>query len=112
MVDVPGALTLDHPGLMVEAAADGLGIAYVNERAAQAHLADGRLRPVLADWRPAIPACSCTIQVTGRCRVPCAPSSTSSERPCHDYGHPASRLRATCCTVRSPPSWPPKTYDL
>ncbi len=54
-IDVPGALTLDHPGLMVEAATDGLGIAYINERAARAHLADGRLRPVLTDWCPAIP---------------------------------------------------------
>ncbi len=53
-VDVPGTLTLDHPGLMVEAAADGLGIAYVNERAARAHLADGRLRPILAEWCPTI----------------------------------------------------------
>ena len=54
-VNVPGALTLDHLGLMVEAAADGLGIAYVNERAARAHLADGRLLPVLSEWCPAIP---------------------------------------------------------
>ena len=54
-VDVPGTLTLDDPGLMVEAAADGLGIAYVNERAARAQLANGRLRPVLAEWCPAIP---------------------------------------------------------
>ena len=32
VVDVPGSLTLDHLGLMVEAAADGLGIAYVPDR--------------------------------------------------------------------------------
>eukprot|EP01037_Dinobryon_pediforme_P032415 gene32415-37339_t len=30
-IDVPGALTLDHSGLMVEAAIDGLGIAFVPE---------------------------------------------------------------------------------
>ena len=54
-IDVPGTLTLDHAGLMVEAAADGLGIAYVAEHAARAQLDDGRLVPVLADWCPPIP---------------------------------------------------------
>jgi len=51
-VDVPGALTLDHIGLMVEAAADGLGIAYVPERSAKPYLDDGRLVTVLEDWCP------------------------------------------------------------
>lgn len=54
-VDVPGALSLDHSGLMVEAAADGLGIAYVPETVARAMLDDGRLRTVLEDWCPVIP---------------------------------------------------------
>lgn len=54
-IDVPGALTLDHTGLMVEAALDGLGIAYVPEQAVRACLADGRLVAVLGDWCPAIP---------------------------------------------------------
>lgn len=54
-IDVPGALTLDDPGLMVDAAADGLGIAYVSERSARARLADGSLLPVLDDWCPPIP---------------------------------------------------------
>ncbi len=54
-VDVPGALTLDHPSLMVEAALGGLGIAYVSERSARAALADGALVTVLADWCPTIP---------------------------------------------------------
>ena len=55
VVDVPGSLTLDHLGLMVEAAADGLGIAYVPVREAQAWLDDGRLVEVLTDWCPSIP---------------------------------------------------------
>ena len=55
VVDVPGALTLDHSGLMVEAAADGLGIAYVPEHTARDWLDDGRLAIVLEDWSPAIP---------------------------------------------------------
>ena len=37
-VDVPGALTLGSSQLMVEAAADGLGIAYVPEPYAQAYV--------------------------------------------------------------------------
>jgi len=54
-IDVPGALTLDHTGLMVEAALDGLGIAYVPEQAARDALKDGRLVTVLEDWCPPSP---------------------------------------------------------
>jgi DNA-binding transcriptional LysR family regulator len=55
VVDVAGPLMLDHIGLMVEAAADGLGIAYVPDREAQPFLDDGRLVAVLSDWCPEIP---------------------------------------------------------
>jgi DNA-binding transcriptional LysR family regulator len=54
-IDVPGVLTLDHNGLMVEAASDGLGLAYVPESAARDCLGDGRLVTVLEDWCPFIP---------------------------------------------------------
>ena len=54
-IDVPGALTLDHPELMVEAAADGLGIAYVSDRTAQPFIERGALVAVLDDWCPSIP---------------------------------------------------------
>ena len=54
-VDVPGTLTLDHPGLMAEAAAAGLGIAYLAERWAAPLIADGALVPVLDEWCPMIP---------------------------------------------------------
>lgn len=54
-IDVPGRLTLDDPGLMALAAADGLGIAYVSEREARPYLAAGRLVSVLDDWCPHIP---------------------------------------------------------
>lgn len=54
-IDVPGALTLDHNGLMVEAASDGLGLAYVPESAARDWLDDGRVVIVLEDWCPFIP---------------------------------------------------------
>ncbi|RWH72893.1 LysR family transcriptional regulator [Mesorhizobium sp.] len=55
VVDVPGPITLDSVGLMVEAAADGLGIAYVPESAARNFLLDGRLTKLLDDWSPLIP---------------------------------------------------------
>ena len=55
VINVPGALTLDNIGLMIEAAANGLGIAYVPEPAARAWLDEGRLVTVLDDWCPVIP---------------------------------------------------------
>ena len=69
-VDVPGALTLDDNQLMVLAAADGLGIAYVLELFAQSQLEAGRLVPVLADWCPPIPGL--TLFYPGRRHVPSA----------------------------------------
>ncbi|MCB8873594.1 LysR family transcriptional regulator [Acidisoma silvae] len=55
VIDVPGHLTLDHPGLIVRAAAAGLGIAYVVERSAQPYLDRGELVILLDDWCPTIP---------------------------------------------------------
>ncbi|MCM2292560.1 LysR family transcriptional regulator [Allorhizobium sp. BGMRC 0089] len=54
-IDVPGALTLDDNDLMVEAAAAGLGIAYVPESFARPMLDSGRLVLALEDWCPPIP---------------------------------------------------------
>ncbi|WP_377442122.1 LysR family transcriptional regulator [Rahnella aquatilis] len=54
-MDVPGSLTLDNTQLMVEAAQNGLGIAYVPEDYAQVALKEGRLIAVLEDWCPPIP---------------------------------------------------------
>ena len=54
-LDVAGALTLDHSGLMVEAAAAGLGIAYVAQRWAEPLIGSGALVAVLDDWCPPIP---------------------------------------------------------
>ncbi|WP_348626053.1 LysR family transcriptional regulator [Rhodomicrobium sp. R_RK_3] len=44
-IDVPGALTLNDNDLMVEAAVDGLGIAYVPEIYANDHIAAAALSP-------------------------------------------------------------------
>jgi DNA-binding transcriptional LysR family regulator len=54
-IDPPGVLTLDDNDLMVQAAADGLGIAYVPDSFAQALLDSRRLVTVLEDWCPRIP---------------------------------------------------------
>ncbi len=54
-VDVPGALMLDHVELMAEAAAAGLGIAYVSERTARPWIERGALVTVLDEWCPSIP---------------------------------------------------------
>jgi len=54
-IDVPGALTLDNMELMAEAAAGGMGIAYISDKSAKAHLDRGALVTVLDDWCPPIP---------------------------------------------------------
>lgn len=54
-IDPPGVLTLDSNTLMLEAALDGLGIAYVPEPYARDALVRKRLVAVLSDWCPFIP---------------------------------------------------------
>ncbi|MBM1172474.1 LysR family transcriptional regulator [Microvirga arabica] len=49
-IDVTGPAVLDDEDLMVEAAMQGLGIAYVPNWVAEAALAEGRLRTVLSSW--------------------------------------------------------------
>jgi len=69
-IDVPGVMTLDHTMLMLEAAADGLGIAYVPETAAQPMLDDGRLIALLEDWSP--PVAGLRLYYPGHRHVPAA----------------------------------------
>jgi DNA-binding transcriptional LysR family regulator len=52
-LDVPGTLTLDEPTLMLEAAIEGAGLAYLSNAAVETAVADGRLVRVLQDWVPA-----------------------------------------------------------
>jgi DNA-binding transcriptional LysR family regulator len=54
-VDVPGELTLDDDRLMLDAAIEGVGIAFVPERAASEAIASGKLSVVLDDWCPQFP---------------------------------------------------------
>ncbi|CAI8696504.1 LysR family transcriptional regulator [Burkholderia cepacia] len=59
-INVNGRLTLTDQPLMVEAAIDGIGIAFVPDHLAVDALADGRLERVLDDWCPPLPGlCLC-----------------------------------------------------
>ena len=51
-VRVEGQLVFNNIALRLNAALAGLGLAYLPEDQVQAHLADGRLIRVLADWCP------------------------------------------------------------
>jgi len=54
-IDVEGPLTLNDQDLMLDAARDGTGLAYVFEAQAQELIAKRELVRVLADWCPAYP---------------------------------------------------------
>ncbi|QJI32753.1 LysR family transcriptional regulator [Pseudomonas sp. ADAK18] len=54
-INVNGPLTLTDQPLMVDAAIDGIGIAFVPEHLALEGLCDGRLERVLDDWCPSMP---------------------------------------------------------
>lgn len=54
-VSVTGPLTFNDPDLMLDAAVDGLGVAYVLEHEAADELASGRLVRLLEDWTPPFP---------------------------------------------------------
>lgn len=50
-----GHLTVDHSRLLLEAAKQGYGLAYVTRWMAEASLAEGKLKQVLAEWTPPYP---------------------------------------------------------
>jgi DNA-binding transcriptional LysR family regulator len=54
-LDVPGRLTLDSDALMVEAAIEGVGLAFVSDFWVTEHLVGRKLRAVLEDWTPPFP---------------------------------------------------------
>lgn len=54
-IDVSGPLTLNDQDLMVDAALDGAGLAYVFEKQVEELIAKRKLVRVLADWCPAYP---------------------------------------------------------
>ncbi len=54
-IDVSGPLTLNDQDLMVDAALDGAGLAYVFEKQVEDLIAKRKVVRVLADWCPAYP---------------------------------------------------------
>jgi DNA-binding transcriptional LysR family regulator len=50
-----GQLIVNDPELMVDAALQGVGLAYLVESMVSGHLASGRLVRVLEDWSPSFP---------------------------------------------------------
>jgi DNA-binding transcriptional LysR family regulator len=69
-VDVAGPVVLDDENLMVDAAVQGLGVAYVVEAAASAALAAGQVVEVLAPWLQAAEAAA--VYYPGHRAVPLA----------------------------------------
>jgi DNA-binding transcriptional LysR family regulator len=67
-VDVQGALTLDEMTVMLEAALEGVGLAYLSEWSVREAIAAGRLVPVLEDWCPPYPGLC--LYYPGRRHVP------------------------------------------
>ena len=67
-IDGKGALTLDEPGLMLEAARAGLGVTYLTEWNVAADLRAGTLVRVLEDWTP--PLDGLCLYYPGRRHVP------------------------------------------
>jgi DNA-binding transcriptional LysR family regulator len=51
-IKVTGPLTFNEPELMLEAALDGLGVAYILEQQASQHVSAGRLIRLLDAWTP------------------------------------------------------------
>ena len=54
-VEVSGPLVVDDSALMVAAALDGIGVAYVLEGLVAGHITRGELVRVLEDWCPLLP---------------------------------------------------------
>ena len=54
-IKVTGPLTFNEPELGLEAALDGLGVAYVIEEQAEPYTRTGRLVRLLEDWTPPFP---------------------------------------------------------
>ena len=87
-VKVEGSLVVNEPELALDAALDGLGLAYVMEDRAAPLLKQGRLVRLMEDWTPSFPgfflyypsraqtpaALSAFIAVLRQCRVRAAPS--------------------------------------
>ena len=67
-IKVTGPLTFNEPELMLEAALDGLGVAYILEEQASQHISTGRLIRLLDAWTP--PFCGYFLYYPSRRQIP------------------------------------------
>lgn len=67
-LDVPGRLTLDDSGLMLDAALAGMGLGYLAEETVIPLIESGQLIQILADWMPQEPPLC--LYYSGRRHVP------------------------------------------
>jgi DNA-binding transcriptional LysR family regulator len=75
-VEVSGPLVLDDSALMIRAALDGIGLAFVYETLVADHVARGELVRVLEDWCPSCRTSSSTIPDAARSPRRYTPLST------------------------------------
>jgi DNA-binding transcriptional LysR family regulator len=68
LIDVQGNVILDATDLILAAALEGAGLAYVEERGAAPHIASGRLVQLLDEWTPSFPGLS--LYFAGRRHIP------------------------------------------
>ncbi|MBO1360468.1 LysR family transcriptional regulator [Acetobacter sacchari] len=67
-LDVPGRLVLDDSGLMLDAALEGMGLAYLAEDTVTRHVKEGRLCRLLTAWMPHEPPLC--LYYSGRRHIP------------------------------------------
>ncbi len=75
-MDVKGRITLGDQSLIVQAAQDGVGPAFVLEDFVKSLIMEGRLAPALSDWCPSFPGFFLYYPRQDACLRRCAPSST------------------------------------
>jgi DNA-binding transcriptional LysR family regulator len=68
VVDVQGNVILDATDLLLTAALEGAGLAYVEEQGAAPYIASGRLVQLLDEWTPSFPGLS--LYFAGRRHIP------------------------------------------
>src|SRR2546426_115544 len=74
-VAVNGPLVVDDVEIMVRAAIDGVGLAFMSEERAAPHLGSGELVRVLEDWCPPFPGFFLYYPLKGSCQRHSPPSS-------------------------------------
>lgn len=95
----PGRVTANSPELLLRLACEGLGLAAAGDAFAESYVREGRLRPVLADWR--LPAVTAWAVFPGRRLMPArsralldALRATFEPKACDAAQHRLAELKA------------------